>query len=149
MIRVTEYSNSLYLSLSLLDLLSLELRIQEPFLDSDLKLWGAGISRWVYVCMQPSSNFCCLKCSLICLLYHGQNSHSECINKLTLGICSSNPNGLEISKTVQFFKTKNAQKYSGQFDAIKPIIKANSVIAKVLSYHLTHHSVCLWEISRN
>ena len=80
------------------------------------------------------------------------HSHSECINELTLGVhvCSNNPNDILLaipmakkSSKSSSFKTKNSQKDSGQYGAIKLRIKAISVIAKVLSYHLRHHSVCL------
>ena len=71
------------------------------------------------------------------------HSFSECINKLILGISSNNPNGIflaiPMAKNLQnrsSFATKNPQKYSGQYDAIKLLIIAICVIAKVLSYHL-------------
>ena len=58
---------------------------------------------------------------------------------------SSNTNGLKISKKSSSFETKIPQIYSGQYDAKKKTlrVKAFSVIAKVLSYHLRHHSLCL------
>ena len=81
------------------------------------------------------------------------HSYSECFNELTFGICSNNLNGMLLAipmaqkyknKTVHF-ETENPQKYSGQYDAMKLLIKAISVTAKVLSYYLRHHSVCLYK----
>ena len=45
---------------------------------------------------------------------------------------------------VSSFRKENPQKYSGQYDTIKLLITAISVIAKVF-YHLGHHFVCFWK----
>ena len=83
------------------------------------------------------------------------DSYSKCFNELPLGICRSNRNGkilviAVLKNLIKQFQSvlRKILKNSGQYDAMKLLIKAISVIilAKALSYHLRHHSVCLYKI---
>ena len=65
------------------------------------------------------------------------HSYSECINELTLGLYRNNLNAIFLAIPID--KKSLKQLNFGNYDAIKLLIKAISVIAKVLTYHLRHH----------